>query len=291
MRCVGYRANINQKIEKKMKKIILGIIFGSFFLFWSGNLSAASFVKPHDAGQVIEEARISEIPSSLPQESKSRAPEPTSLALFGSGLLGMIASLFRRTYLITKRVFDILAAILGVIFLSPVFLAAAFLIKLTSKGPVIYKQVRVGKNGRLFEIYKFRSMKIDAEKESGPVWAKANDNRMIPPGKFLRKSRIDELPQFINILKGDMSLIGPRPERPVFVEQFKEVIPEYEMRLMVKPGITGMAQVWHKYDETIEDVKKKIKYDLLYIKKVNIWTDFQIFLRTFRVVFTGQGAR
>ncbi len=248
-------------------------------------------VKSDDAREVIEEARISQIPAQLPTDSKSRAPEPTSMALFGSGILGMVVSFFRRTYILIKRAFDVFAAILGLLFLAPLFVIAAFLIKFTSKGPIIYKQVRVGKNGKLFEIYKFRSMRTDAEKDSGPVWAKANDNRLIPPGKFLRKTRIDELPQFINVLKGDMSLIGPRPERPVFVEKFKEVIPDYEKRLAVKPGITGLAQVWHKYDETIEDVKKKIRYDLVYIKKVNLWTDLGIFFRTFRVVITGQGAQ
>jgi len=110
-------------------------------------------------------------------------------------------------------------------------------------------------------------------------------------GKFLRKAHIDEIPQFINVIRGEMSIIGPRPERPAFVEKFKEEIPEYEKRLQVKPGITGLAQVWHRYDETLEDVKKKIKYDLLYIKKICLWTDIRILFRTVRVVITGEGAR
>ncbi|MCK5082396.1 MAG: sugar transferase, partial [Candidatus Omnitrophica bacterium] len=175
--------------------------------------------------------------------------------------------------------------------LSPLLLVTAVLVKLTSKGPILYSQVRVGKKGSLFKMYKFRTMKTDAEKETGPVWATENDNRLTPIGGFLRKAHIDEIPQFINILKGEMSLIGPRPERPVFVEKFKEQIEGYEKRLAVKPGITGLAQVWHRYDETVEDVKKKLKYDLLYVKKMCFWADFGIIMRTFRVVATGEGAR
>ena len=134
-------------------------------------------------------------------------------------------------------------------------------------------------------------MKVDAEKDTGPVWAAANDNRITPVGGFLRKMHIDELPQLFNIVRGEMSLIGPRPERPVFVEKFKEEIPNYEQRLAVKPGITGLAQVWHRYDETIEDVKKKLRYDLLYIRRMCFWADFSILLRTVRVVVSGEGAR
>lgn len=221
---------------------------------------------------------------------KTRAPEPSTLALLGSGIIGMMISFVRNTYYAAKRFFDILSAILAMILLSPLFLFTAILIKLTSKGPVIFKQVRVGKDGKFFEIYKFRTMRVDAEKHTGPVWAKENDPRLIPVGKFLRRAHIDEIPQFVNVLKGDMSLIGPRPERPVFVEQFKKEIPDYEKRLTVKPGITGLAQVWHKYDESIEDVHKKIKYDVLYIKKLCFLTDLRILWRTVRVVFTGEGA-
>ena len=226
-----------------------------------------------------------------PNKIKARAPEPSSLALFWSGLLGMIVSFVQRTYLATKRVMDIIFSVIALIVLSPLFFIAALLIKLTSKGSIIYTQARVGKDGELFQIYKFRTMRADAEKDTGVVWAARNDNRIIPCGHFLRKTRIDELPQFVNVIKGEMSIIGPRPERPVFVDQFKQEISDYSKRLTVKPGITGLAQVWHNYDETIRDVRKKIKYDLLYIKKICFWTDFLICLRTVRVVLTGQGAR
>lgn len=221
----------------------------------------------------------------------SRAPEPSTLALFGSGILGMIMSFLRRTYLLAKRFIDIVLSFAALIILSPLFFMTAILIKMTSKGPVFYTQLRVGKDGQLFYILKFRTMRVDAEKETGAVWAKDNDPRLIPTGKFIRKTHLDEIPQFLNVLRGEMSIVGPRPERPFFVEKFKQEIPDYEKRLSVKPGITGMAQVWHKYDETIQDVKKKIKYDLLYIKRICLWTDLGIMLRTIRVVFTGEGSR
>ncbi|HRZ40558.1 MAG TPA: exopolysaccharide biosynthesis polyprenyl glycosylphosphotransferase [Candidatus Omnitrophota bacterium] len=221
---------------------------------------------------------------------KSRAPEPSTLALFASGLMGMIVSFVRKTYHVTKRILDIAAGVLGLVVLSPLFLLTAVLIKLTSKGPIFYTQVRVGKDGVPFKMYKFRTMRTDAEMGTGAVWAKENDDRIIPVGRFLRKAHIDEIPQFLNILKGDMSLIGPRPERPEFVKKLSLQIPDYEKRLRVKPGLTGLAQVWHRYDETLADVRKKVKYDLMYIKKVCLWTDLRIFFRTFRVVVTGEGA-
>jgi len=223
--------------------------------------------------------------------AKARAPEPSTIALLGSGLLSMIFSFIRRTYHVTKRILDIVLSITALIVLSPLFLITALLIKLTSQGPIFYFQERVGKNGQLFKMYKFRTMRVDAEKGTGAVWAKKDDPRLIPVGGFLRKAHVDEIPQFVNVLRGEMSVVGPRPERLVFVQKLKTQIEDYERRLEVKPGITGLAQVRHRYDETLEDVKKKIKYDLLYIKKVCLWTDLTILLRTVRVVFTGEGAR
>jgi len=217
---------------------------------------------------------------------ESRVPEPSTLVLFGSGILSMVISFVRRTYRATKRSMDILGSMAAVIVLSPVCILTALLIKLTSKGQVIFRQTRLGLNGQTFEIYKFRTMRADAEKHTGPVWAVKNDNRLIPGGSFLRKTHIDEIPQFINVLKGEMSIIGPRPERPFFVDKFKNQITGYEKRLLVKPGITGLAQVWHRYDETIKDVKIKVKYDLLYIKKMCLLTDLQILYQTIRVVLT-----
>jgi len=190
-------------------------------------------------------------------------------------------------YACTKRTTDIYGSIIGLVVLSPVIVLAAVLIRLTSRGKILYSQVRVGKDGKNFEMYKFRTMKIDAEKDSGPVWACSNDTRLTPVGKFLRQTHIDEIPQFVNVIRGEMSIVGPRPERPAFVERFKQEISGYTKRLDVKPGITGLAQVWHRYDETINDVRIKIKYDILYIRKVSFWTDVRILARTVRVVLTG----
>lgn len=218
-------------------------------------------------------------------------PEPNTLALLGSGLLTMTIAFLRRTYSLTKRAIDIGGSVMALVIFSPILLLTALLIKLTSKGPVMFTQTRVGKDGKHFEIYKFRTMKVDAEKATGPVWAAKNDNRLIPVGGFIRKAHLDEIPQFLNVIKGDMSIIGPRPERPIFVEKLSKEIADYPKRLQVSPGITGLAQVWHHYDETVEDVRKKIKYDLLYIKKMCFWTDLTILARTVRVVITGEGAR
>lgn len=261
---------------------------GGFF----GKSWASAFPLSAKASRV-QEAKISNVP--LPQEMSSEpnayAPEPSSLILFGSGILSMIIGFFRRTYDAAKRLLDVITSVIALIILSPLCLLVAGLIKVTSKGPVLYSQIRAGKDGQNFEIYKFRTMKVDAEKSTGPVWAKAGDSRVTWIGRFLRKSRIDEIPQFINVIKGDMSVIGPRPERPVFVNELKTQIVDYPKRLTVKPGITGLAQVHHRYDESIVDVRKKVKYDLLYIKKMCFVTDLGIILRTFRVVLTGFGAQ
>ena len=280
-----------KKFKKHQKNIILAVLVSACVLTAGTAWATLSFIKSAEQSPEFANIEHSEIPIQIGQESRSRAPEPTTVAMFGSGLLGMVMAFIRRTYAFIKRLFDALAAALMAVVLSPLLMLTAMLVKLTSRGPVLYSQVRVGQYGRLFKIYKFRTMKVDAEKETGPVWAAKNDNRLTVIGGFLRKAHIDELPQLINIFKGEMSLIGPRPERPVFVEKFKEEIPGYEKRLNVKPGITGLAQVWHRYDETIEDVKKKLKYDLLYIRKMCLWADFSIILRTVRVVLTGEGAR
>jgi len=282
---------VMKKLLRKYRKfaLVFGILlfaFGAISVTWASLLQETSTVQ--GASTYASQRQVTAIPS---PKSKSRAPEPSTLALFGSGLLGMIVSFVRKTYRIAKRMIDIILSVSAIIILSPLFILTAALIKLTSRGPVIFTQTRVGQDGRLFNIFKFRTMHADAEKNTGPVWATADDPRLIPTGKFLRKAHIDEIPQFFNVLRGEMSVIGPRPERPEFVTKFKTEISDYEKRLAVKPGITGLAQVWHKYDETIQDVRKKIKYDLLYIKKFCFWTDILILMRTFRVVLTGEGAR
>ncbi|NCS81785.1 MAG: sugar transferase, partial [Ignavibacteria bacterium] len=188
-----------------------------------------------------------------------------------------------------KRFLDLIFALIILLLTSPLMLITAAVIKLDSKGPVLFKQERCGQNGKIFNIYKFRSMKQDAEKLTGPVWSTKDDPRITRVGKFVRKVRIDELPQMINILKGEMSLVGPRPERPFFVEKLSLEIPYYKRRLKVRPGITGWAQVKHKYDESVEDVKEKLKYDLFYIENMSLRMDFKIMFRTVFVMLFGKG--
>ncbi|MCJ7552666.1 MAG: sugar transferase, partial [Ignavibacteriaceae bacterium] len=188
-----------------------------------------------------------------------------------------------------KRLSDIFVSIFFLASNSPVILISAILIKLDSKGPVFFKQERSGLNGRLFKIVKFRSMYVDAEKHTGPIWSQKDDPRITKVGKIIRILRIDELPQMYNVLKGEMSLVGPRPERPFFVEKLSEQIPYYKRRLKVRPGITGWAQVKHKYDESIEDVKIKLRYDLFYIENMSIRMDMKILFRTVFVVLFRKG--
>ncbi len=184
-------------------------------------------------------------------------------------------------YLAVKRSMDILVGTLGLILLSPVFLVAAILIKIDSRGTVFFKQERVGKDGKLFMMYKFRTMVADAEKKTGPAWATENDPRLTFIGKFLRKSKLDEFPQFINLIKGDMTMVGPRPERPFFVNHFIERIPGYARRLDVTAGITGLAQLRNGYDKDATDVIYKLEYDVDYIKNMKLSMDLRLLAETF----------
>jgi sugar transferase (PEP-CTERM system associated) len=182
-------------------------------------------------------------------------------------------------------------AFVGFLVALPVMAVTGLLVKLTSKGPILYRQRRVGLNGREFEVLKFRSMYVDAEARTGAVWAKKDDPRITTLGKYLRKFRLDELPQFWNVLAGEMSFVGPRPERPEFVEALSEKIPFYRQRHCVKPGITGWAQVCHKYGDTIEDTITKLEYDLYYIKHLSLALDMYIIFSTLKTVLLGRGAQ
>jgi lipopolysaccharide/colanic/teichoic acid biosynthesis glycosyltransferase len=168
---------------------------------------------------------------------------------------------------------------------SPLILLSALLVKLTSRGPVFYSQVRLGRDGKPFRIYKVRTMTHDCERESGACWATANDPRITPVGKFLRATHLDELPQFWNVLKGDMSLVGPRPERPEFVPNLEKAIPHYRERLNVRPGVTGLAQVQLPADTDINSVRRKLAYDLYYIRQMNLWLDMRLIVSTALHVF------
>ena len=190
---------------------------------------------------------------------------------------------------ITKRLFDILVSLFVLIPLLPIWVLVGFLIAIDSPGSVFFSQERVGKRGRHFWLYKFRSMVADAEKDTGPVWAVVDDKRVTHVGRVIRKLRIDEVPQFVNVLKGEMSLVGPRPERPYFVEQLKQEVRYYSRRLLVRPGITGWAQVKHRYDRSLEDVKEKIRYDLFYLENMSLRLDLKIIMRTIFVAASGRG--
>jgi lipopolysaccharide/colanic/teichoic acid biosynthesis glycosyltransferase len=215
---------------------------------------------------------------------------------------------------------DLVASSIGLLLLLPIFLVIAIAIRLDSPGPVLYSQVRVGINrrrnrkgsqpsperrkapqpsqerrkadafGRLFTIYKFRSMIVDAERVSGPVWASAEDSRITKTGKFLRRTRLDETPQLWNVLLGDMSLVGPRPERPTFVESLSVSIPDYPKRCSALPGITGLAQVKSRYDTSVDSVNRKLQYDLYYLKNGRILLDLKIMAATVKVMARGEGA-
>lgn len=193
-----------------------------------------------------------------------------------------------RWYLIVKRSMDTFAGILGLILLAPLFFAVAALIKIDSRGPVFFSQERVGKNGKIFKIYKFRSMVADAEDKTGPVWATENDPRTTFIGRFLRKSKIDELPQLVNLVKGEMSMVGPRPERPFFVDQFTKYIPGYARRLEVLPGLTGPAQLRNSYDSHAIDVVRKLRFDVTYMKKMSLSMDLGLLAETFVAMLMGR---
>ena len=197
----------------------------------------------------------------------------------------------RRRSLFWHSMYSLPIAALGTIILSPVMLIVAILVRLTSPGPVFHRQTRVGLNDSTFILYKFRSMRQDAEALTGPVWAQKDDPRVTPLGRWLRKLRLDELPQLFNVLRGEMSLVGPRPERPEFVSKLIEQIPYYSYRHCVKPGITGWAQINHKYGDTVEDAVIKLEYDLYYIKNLAISLDTFIIFHTLKVMLFSEMAQ
>ena len=205
--------------------------------------------------------------------------------IFGDGFdQGIVRTTF-------KRVFDIFCATALIVLSAPLMLLTALLVAVESRGPILYRQERVGLNGSTFKVIKFRSMYNDAEKDGKPRWATAKDTRITWIGNIIRRSRIDELPQLFNVLAGTMSIVGPRPERPYFVEQLTAQIPYYGVRQSVKPGITGWAQVRYHYGSTVEDSQEKLQYDLYYVKNNTLFLDALILFETVAVVLTGKGAR
>lgn len=208
-----------------------------------------------------------------------------------------------------RRLLNVLVAIIGIIVTLPLWVLIAIAIKLTSRGPVFYRQTRIGADtrttdaqrqdprrvrdlgGRPFRIFKFRTMTVDAEAHTGPVWAQPNDSRVTPIGRVLREYRLDELPQLINVLQGDMNVVGPRPERPTIFADLREKIPGYHQRQRTKPGITGHAQINLEYDGSVDDVRRKVEYDLEYLERAGFWEDLKIMAKTIPVMLFRRGSR
>ena len=210
-------------------------------------------------------------------------------SLYGSPLIEVMPELMRPWEEAMKRTMDVVAASVILVAGMPFWILVAAAIKLNSKGPVFYGQERLGRNGVPFIMMKFRSMFAEAEKQSGPKWADQNDPRVTRVGKLMRRMHIDEIPQFFNVLIGQMSLVGPRPERPYFVERLEKDLPLYRRRLKVRPGITGWAQIKHRYDRSVEDVRTKLKYDLFYIENMSWRMDLKILFNTLYVMLRGKG--
>ncbi len=209
--------------------------------------------------------------------------------IYGLPLIEVLATPMPAWEQYTKRLIDLIVALIVLVVGMPLWTGLTIAVKMTSKGGAIYRQKRVGKKGRVFTMYKFRTMRVDAEAETGPVWASKDDTRYTSVGRWLRKTRLDEIPQLWNVLRGDMSLVGPRPERPYFVEKLIGKVPLYNRRHRVKPGITGWAQVMWHYDRSLEDVQQKVKFDLYYIENMSLRMDLKILFRTLRAVVSGGG--
>jgi lipopolysaccharide/colanic/teichoic acid biosynthesis glycosyltransferase len=195
----------------------------------------------------------------------------------------------RRIFAATKRLFDLFAATAGLLLLVAIAPMVALANALGSPGPLFFRQVRVGQGGKLFSVFKFRSMIPDAEKGCGAVWARSDDERVTRVGRFLRKTRLDELPQVVNILRGEMSLVGPRPERPEFVASLIKMVPFYQARHAVRPGLTGWAQVRYRYGSSVEDALVKLQYDLFYIKRQSVYLEASILVKTAAAMLKGEG--
>ena len=212
--------------------------------------------------------------------------EAKHIQAFDSPLMLVNRKTVNQEFAFVKRSFDILASALGGILLSPILIITALAIRLYDGGPALYKQVRLTKDGKEFMICKFRSMRVDAEKDGvARLSTGENDDRITPIGRFIRKCRIDELPQLWNIFVGDMSVVGPRPERPEIAEQYYKVMPDFQLRLQVKAGLTGYAQIYGKYNT---DPYEKLEFDLMYINDMNIVTDLRLMFATFRILFSSE---
>ncbi|MFO8012580.1 MAG: sugar transferase [Phycisphaerae bacterium] len=207
-------------------------------------------------------------------------PEPVTIIGVGAGLAALTTHLARRFFNLAKEVFDILAGSVLLALALPILAVCALIIKLSSRGPVVFTQIRVGQDGKPFRMYKLRTMYVDAESASGAVWAAKGDPRVVPACRWMRRCHADELPQLLNVVRGDMSLVGPRPERPEIIEELEKVYPEIRRRLQVRPGITGLAQIRNGYDTSVEAFRDKLLADLEYIERRNWSTELRILAGT-----------
>ncbi|MFL6416938.1 MAG: sugar transferase [Bryobacteraceae bacterium] len=275
--CLGTLSDIREVCEKhKPNRIVVGMAERR------NRLPMHDLLEIRFSGVVIEDA--ADTYEVAMRRVCSRKIQPSQLIF--SRMLGPSSHA-----LTIQGIYSFVIGVVGLIVFLPLMLLTAIAVRLSSKGPVFYRQRRVGVNGHTFTLYKFRSMYADAEARTGAVWASKDDPRITPVGKWLRKLRLDELPQFWNVVKGDMVIVGPRPERPEFVEVLAQQIPYYRQRLAVKPGITGWAQINHKYGDTQLDAMIKLEYDLYYIKHVAPALDFYIIFHTVKVMLLSRGAQ
>ena len=259
----------------------------------------------HPMTNISDNRRLGAVPIS-PERRPARTSSPELAPVAPALALVAVAPPPLEEHL-GRRMLNVFVAVVGIVLTAPIMLLVAVLVKLTSKGPVVYTQTRVGLDqrtpgvddqnrrrtkdlgGKPFEIYKFRSMRVDAEAASGAVWATPSDPRLTPVGGFLRKYRLDELPQLFNVLKGDMNIVGPRPERPQLFETLKESVEDYQLRQRAKPGITGLAQVNQQYDACLDDVRRKVQYDFEYLRRRSLAQDIKIMIKTIPVVLFRRG--
>jgi lipopolysaccharide/colanic/teichoic acid biosynthesis glycosyltransferase len=209
-------------------------------------------------------------------------PEPLTLVAVGTGVIGLTTQLARRYFEMAKEVVDVILGFVALVLTLPLWLACAILIKLSSRGPVFLVQKRMGKDGKVFGMHKFRTMYVTAEAVGQAVWASKDDPRVVPTCRWMRRSHVDELPQLLNVIKGEMSLVGPRPERPEILAELEKVYPQVRKRLAVRPGITGLAQIRNGYDTTVDAFRHKLEADLEYIEARNWAVELKILAATLR---------
>lgn len=292
---VGFVTTSNRSQKKKFKEIpLMGKLNGLHQMIQNKNIKEILIALPRKSERLLEQVIVecNGTPVGLkivPDLYDVIIGQVRTNQIYGFPLIEILPQLMQPWEKTMKRIIDIVFSLVILIGFLPVGLIIAALIWIESRGPVFYTQTRVGKDGKVFKIIKFRSMVVGAEENTGPVWASVNDKRVTKFGRILRNLRLDEVPQLINVLDGDMSLIGPRPERPYFVEKLRKTFPLYTRRLRIQPGITGWAQVKGEYDQSLEDVRQKLEYDLFYLENMSLRMDLKIIVNTLYVMLIGKG--